>query len=364
MGGGASLHCASPSSIEDQIRKNLVDHGSDGLILHTILFDSLARNTFFEYLDEGEGSHYITLYLDIVNCKLIDETHFKGEQENLDFFDKLLSILNENLRCLNELADAKEDVLFLLKKGTQISRAEATESLVKIERCILNHVKPWFPYFERSKIFAEYRNYIPSSLFPTKLEPVTKVRRRGHSLTKYLEDKFNITPGANFYADQDVLILERGSITSKILIRTLQPYFKGVTHVHTPLEAAEALNQKVFHVLLLSVEPDYLPGVEVAGTYLKACQSYSFEDGGLQNLCVDGEKFRFDRLINGNTPQLRPPVVLGMTVSRDADFKQEICNKGFKTVLSRPFTIGELLTAKGDHSITSVVANFASSFAT
>ena len=362
MGGGASLHCASPSSVEDQIRRNLVDHGNEGLILHTILFDNLARSTFFEFLDEGEGSHFISLYLDIINCKLIDETHFKGEQDNLDFFDKLVSILNENMRYLNELADVKEEVRFLLKNASQISRKEATEALVRIERGIVNHVKPWFPYFERSKTFAEYRNYNPSALFPTKLEPTAKVRRRGHSLTKYFENAFNTTHGANFYADQEVLILERGSITSKILIRSLQPYFKGATHVHTPQEAAEALSQKLFHVILVSVEPDYLTGVEVVGAYLKAIQSFNGENGSLQNLCVDGEKFKFDDLANGKMPQIRPPVVLGMTVCRDIDFKREICDKGFKAVLSRPFTLGELLTAKGDHSITSVVANFTAAF--
>ena len=362
MGGGASLLSAPSNSVEDQIRRNLVDHGDEGLILHTILFDPLARSAFFDFLDEGEGSHFISLYLDVINCKLIDETHFKGEQDNLDFFDRLLAILNENMRYLNELVDIKEEVRFLLESSSQISRAEATESLIKIEKSIINHIKPWFPYFERSRTFAEYRSYNPSSIFPTKLEPVSKVRRRVNSFTKYVEDTFNMNHGANFYADHDVLILERRSIISKILTRSMQPYFKSVTHVYNPEEAAETLTQKQFDVLLISVEPNYLGGVEVVGVYLRSIQYFNEGRGGLQNVCVDGEKFKFDGLANGKSPQLRPPIVLGMTLNRDPNFKREICDKGFKAVLSRPFTLGELLTTKGDLSLTTVVANLAATF--
>lgn len=356
MGGAASVG-RNAMTIEDQIRLNLSDHGNEGLVLHTILFDPLARSTFFDFLEDDHDSHFITLYLEILNCKLIDETHFKGEQDNSDFFEKLYLILNEHHHILHELSEAQTEIDFLLHRASHVTRDQATDALVRIERSIVNHVKPWFPFFERSKVFAEYRNYYPAMLFPTKLEPISKVRRRGNSFTKYLENTFNMNNAKAFYTDHEVLILERGSITSKILIRSLQPYFKGVTHVYTPHEAEEVLAQKQFHLLLISVEPDFLDAVEVVASYLRVKQS--LEPGNLKSVCVGGEKFKFDGLTEAKQPTVRPPVVLGMSACGKPEFKKEICSKGFKAVLSRPFTISELMIAKGDLSITTVVANIA-----
>lgn len=341
MGGGASL----AGGDEAAIRMNFVEHGTAGVILNTILFNREAFRAFAKFTKGYYSSTCIELYIDIENCKLID-----GADAELDFFDALGYIVDRGSKHRDDIPESVQQLCIELKQYAMahtLTREAATTKLIECQRCIIDQISKWLPFFERSKIFAEYQNYTGKSLFKSfssELAPLSRIHKKKKlSFTNFLDD--SLFPTAHLYHEEDILIMEKVPLLSKILRRCFQPYFRNVSHAMSSAEALELLLSKPFNVVLMNLDMDDHSAIEVIRSYFKMDSYIS---------CLRGRnsmKIRTDLVgqqVAGSTSSITGssrPVILGMSVQKG--LHRQALVEGFKAVLDMPFSMDEFHTARG-----------------
>lgn len=351
MGTGASFSSSSRRdlkqtgglSTEEQIRRNLVTCGAEALVLHTILFNRPACEAFIAFITKQTGPAAISLYIDLLNCKLIEESAHEGERVDSDFFESLVGIVDKYLD--SRLPPAVKEILhFLRDNHGSLMRSHAVDRINQIAVMLVGVITPWLGSFETSNelelLAMKQSNTL---LFPGVFSRLSRHTQKASSFVNRY-----------FTSCGDVLILERQSLQGKLLTYSLLPFFRSVIWVRSTKEAEQALLDRCFSVLAISIGERDSEGLHLARPYLKrkaSCKTSNEFD----NIAIDATQSSDSLMsVSKRCPSHTPTVIVIAT-----EMNQELNLLGFKSVLIRPFSVREFINAAGGGSAATVMSSIA-----
>ena len=316
------LSCYSkPVQVADEksvfIQKHVISTHRDVKFLaefHMIMFDKSSRNAFYKYLENNYSTNNIQYFEGVQKLK---EQLKEQELVDNEFRLSVTPLLQMSTFIdLHVNPTLKEEMKQLLRNKLQskilLTRYDREMILKKLEDAqedIITSMGNILQKFERSKEFNDYVQYQSKNSDRMPIPQNTKHRSNSH--------ENSISRSLRGYKNEEVLIVENSSLISKILICSLQQTFRKVLHAINEKEAAEALSDRVFDIVLFSLDLGDEAGFRIYELYKERC-----DEVGMQ-----ADKF------------------IGMTSDPQSPANATYIQRGYRKILLRPFDHHDFMSA-------------------
>jgi CheY-like chemotaxis protein len=313
-----------------------------------ILFDSGARDAFYDFLEQEFATEILTFYEEVETLKLLATNSSDPGAETKFFqgFDEVIQrfICKGAKEEINVPAEIKDDLLKLYT--TRKNKKNNTDILIKLSNAqkeIVGMVVEQLDRFESSNVFKAFLVYPP--ITPTSSGDSTSKKKIPHAVTvsrkqnksrigKFLslENQANI----GLQAKESVLIIEGTPILAKLLVRYLQPRY-DVSLATSATEATEHLLRSKFDTLLISLDKvGDVNGFDILKSYF-ATTTYI---GELRRCKGDVYQVNKDK-----APKM---TIVGMAPEKHLKLEMHAVSMGVDAVLHLPFSVDDFRNAKGE----------------
>ena len=312
---------SQPVKVADEksvfIQKHVISTHRDIKFLaefHMITFDKSSRNAFYKYLENNYSTSNIQYFEGVEKLR--------EQLKEQDIVDNEFRVLVIPLLQMSVLADLhvnptlKDEMRALLRSKlqskvllTRFDRELIVKSLESAQEDIIASMGNILQKFERSKEFNDYVQYQSKNSDRMPIPQNTKHRSNSH--------ENSISRSLRGFKNEEILIIENSSLISKILICSLQQTFRKVLHAINEKEAVDALSDRVFDIVLFSLDIGDEAGFRIYTMYKERC-----DEVGMQ-----ADKF------------------IGMTSDPQSPAISTHSEKGFRRILVRPFDHHDFMSA-------------------
>lgn len=241
---------------------------------HMIMFDKLSRNAFYKYLEHNYSTNNIQYFEGVEKIKEQCKEHDLVDDDFRILVTPLLQMsafvdLHVNPTLKTEMRKTLQGKLQSKVLLTRYDRELIVQCLEQAQVDIITSMGNILQKFERSKEFNDYIQYQSKHSDRMPIPQNTKHRSNSH--------ENSISRSFRGFKNEEILIVENSSLISKILICSLQQTFRKVLHAINEKEASEALSDRVFDIVLFSLDIGEDAGLRVYAKYKERCEEFGMQ---------------------------------------------------------------------------------------
>ena len=312
---------SKPMQVSDEksvfIQKHVISTHRDSKFIaefHMIMFDKSSRNAFYKYLEKNYSTNNIQYFEGVERLKEQLKVEDMIENEFRLLVIPLLQMstfvdLHVNDTLKSEMKRILYDKLQSKVLLTRFDREMIVKNLEDAQEDIITSMGNIIQKFERSKEFNDYIQYQSKNSDRMPIPQNTKHRSGSH--------ENSISRSLRGFKNEEILIVENSSLISKILICSLQQTFRKVLHAINEKEAMDALSDRVFDIVLFSLDVGDEAGLRIYALYKERC-----DEVGMQ-----ADKF------------------IGMTSDPQSPAITTHVQQGYRKILVRPFDHHDFMSA-------------------